>query len=228
MAKNILFPILTIYYCLFSFQVNAADVQRIQALKNQIRDIAERATAQIKYQNDFDKRTRLELDPLVTELVALAPALSVKQQLEASVGAWKNLWSDLPFTRAVASQIYQVVFPTGYYYNVSKYEEKGVVTTSFLRGEYQLRQTDLEIRFTKALRVAGFPAAGADIYRWAMLAELGVFDGQTDGANSAGLNRPGTLKTLFVDEELRIVGGELKQNNVPDSLFVLKRQATIE
>jgi hypothetical protein len=202
--------------------------RQISNLKKEIISISKRATARIRLQNEFNPETRKKLDPLVKKLVSLAPPKSPEEQLVASVGAWQNLWSDLPFTTSVAAQIYQVVFADGYYYNISKFETESGSFTSFLRGEYRLRATDFEIIFTKAVKNPGFYPKNTDLYRLAMLAELGIFDEQIDERNQGGLNRAGTLTTLYIDKDIRIVGGELEENGVTDSLFVLVPRNTIK
>ena len=207
---------------------HSTNTQRIAELKTKILQIARSASQKLKRQNEFDPLTRKALDPLVEELVSITPKRTAKEQLIASIGAWRNLWSDLPQTAAIASNIYQVIFPDGYYYNISEYETKpGRVYTSYLRGVYKIRKSDFQIMFTKAVRDDGFPGQGADLYRLAMKAELGVFDSKTDSENSRGLNLPGTLTTLFVDKDIRVVGGELKKNGVTDSLFVLIPQSVV-
>jgi hypothetical protein len=202
---------------------------KIQKLKAEIIHIAKSATAKFARQNEFDPKTRKKLDPLVQALAATAKPKTVQEQLVASVGSWKNLWSDLPYTTAIANQIYQVVFPTGYYYNVSKYvTDKGEVYTSLIRGAYTLKDKDFEIAFTKAVKSKGYPPKGTDLYRQAMLAELGLYDDNVDQENSQGLGRPGTLTTLYIDNDIRVIGGELRENGVTDSLFILVPQASIQ
>jgi len=202
--------------------------KRIEQLKREIVRIGRRATAELKRQNEFRPETRVALDPLVAELARLAPAKSLTQQLAYSLGAWKNIWSDLPFTTAIASQIYQVVFPGGYYYNISRYERGNEVYTSFLRGEYLLRESDLAINFTKAVKDEGFPRRGSDIYRLAMRAEQGEFDTNLDEENSRGVGQRGNLVTFYIDDEIRVIGGGTLDGSVPSSLFILERVKAIQ
>lgn len=191
------------------------------ALKREILELAQTAAAKQKYANEADPAVRARLNELVSRLVAASPSMTIREKLAKSVGSWKDVWSDLPFTRALRSDVYQVVFPSGFYYNVSKYEDgRGGFYTSFLRGRYEVRAQDFAIVFTKAVKQDGFPSDGADLYRMAMRAELGLYDANVDPENTPGLGLEGVLTTAYVDEELRIVGGSLRENGVFDLLSI--------
>lgn len=203
----------------------ASPETRVMQLKKEIVQIAKEASRKIKYQNEFRPETRQKLEPLIAELVRITPPKTVEQELEASVGSWKNIWSDLPFTTALAAQIYQVVFPTGYYYNISRYEDKEGVYTTFLRGAYELKSDRFAIRFTKSVRDFRSLPAGTDLYRESMVAELGVYDDNLDPNNQDSLNQTFDLVTDYIDKDIRIIRGTaFDKGQVIRPLFVLVPQ----
>ncbi len=58
--------------------------------------------------------------------------------------------------------------------------------------------------------------------------EFNILNAQIfDPKNAQGLGRPGTLTTLYIDKDIRVVGGEVRTNGVPDSLFILVPQTSI-
>ena len=180
----------------------------ILLLKKQIKTIAKKATSQLERQNEYKVETRKKLDPLIKRLIEISPKKTIHEKLKLSLGGWKNLWSDLPMTDAFADQIYQVVFP-GYYYNIAKNTINNKTVTTLLRGEFELRENDFSILFTKSVYKNSFPTKSIDLYRLAMETEIGVYDKNINIAGSRGLGRPGILTTPYIDEDLRIVGGEL-------------------
>lgn len=203
---------------------------RIAELKKEILAVGDEARSRaVSDSDDNDPAVRAKLDPLVAELVSLAPKRPEFEKLVDSLGAWKSVWSDLPGTNAFADAVYQVVFPGGYYYNISKEPgDNGQERTGYLRGTYVLREKDLGINFTKAVLAPGFPAKGTDLATLAMKAEIGLYDEAPDPEGQKGLGRPGNLITEYVDGDFRVVRGSAEQNQVFNSLFILRRVTAVE
>jgi hypothetical protein len=193
---------------------------RIEQLKQSIREIAVANTAR----TDNYLEVRNQLQPLVNELLALAPDRLEAEKLPLVVGGWRNLWSDMPFGEGVdPTQVYQAVSKDGYYYNVARILTDKGEFTSFLRGAYSDQGSYLRIEFTANSISPGFQPAGTPVLD---LAE--DFEAQKIPATAIGgpIGVTGILINAYVDQELRIVTG----NSISDtdlSLFILERAPTI-
>lgn len=126
----------------------------IQEVKQQIIIIARRNTERTSNASSI----RRKLDPLISLLVAAAPRRSEAEKLPLVVGAWQELWTDGASQIYVGpapgsfdlAQIYQVVTPNNYYYNIGRYRRPGMEDlTVFLRGEYSVETSALQVNFTK-------------------------------------------------------------------------------
>ena len=188
----------------------------IQFLKKWILQIA-----YINQDNDARLRIRNRLDPLVNRLLELTPSLTEEQRSALVVGSWKSIWSDQAFGFGVdVSQVYQVVNPDGYYYNISKVETEQGVFTNFLRGAYEDKGSYLAIVFTDNEIVPDFFEEGTDLVELAENFEKG------DISNSQSIPGPigitGVLMNIYVDDSLRIVYGNSLSDSRP-RLFILER-----
>jgi hypothetical protein len=192
---------------------------RIEQLKLSIRTIAAANTSR----TDNYLEVRNQLQPLVNELLELAPDRLEAEKLPQVLGGWRNLWSDQPFGEGVdPTQVYQAVSKDGYYYNISKTLTAKGEFTSFLRGMYSDQGSYLRIEFTANSISPGFQPIGTSVLT---LAE--DFEAQKIPATAIGgpIGVTGILINAYVDEELRIVTG----NSVSDtdlSLFILERAPT--
>lgn len=187
--------------------------RRIARLKARIRAIAEA---------NIDRRDNLaavkaQLQPLVAQLVALAPRLSEQEKLALSVGAWRNLWNDLGYGEFQPDlrRVHQIVTPRGHYWNLSQAPAPlpGVgPAISAIRGAYAIVPPGLAIRFTRdgvvpgtlvGRDAAGLVSLAADIERGAIpLTPL-------PGGGVGPLRISGTLRTVYADSELRIIDGDV-------------------
>jgi hypothetical protein len=216
-----------------------ARARRITRLKAQIRAIAQANTER----TDNLAAVKAELAPLVNRLVALTPQGSELDKLARSVGAWRNLWSDLAYDtfQPDLSRVFQVVTDAGHYWNLSQApaELPGIGPVfNALRGAYAVIPTGLAIRFTTDGLVAGtlVGTTGAQLIALADAIERGAVPRiPLPGGGIGPLRITGTLTTAFVDGDLRIIGGgsapRFDDNGVIevpgqfDLLFVLERQA---
>jgi NAD(P)-dependent dehydrogenase (short-subunit alcohol dehydrogenase family) len=92
-------------------------------------ELAKTKAALRKLSNDNMRRSdnfaqvRTQADPLVAKLAGHFGTRTAKQKLPLVTGAWRQLWSDYPypmngFNKMDPAQVYQVVTPDGYYYNI--------------------------------------------------------------------------------------------------------------
>jgi hypothetical protein len=170
------------------------------------------------------------LDPLIAELVASAPERTERQKLPDTVGAWQQIWTDgvqifvgpAPGHFDLA-EIFQVVAPDGYYYNIGRYVRPGGDWTVFLRGEYSVEADSLSVSFTKYVYGEGWLYADSDFLLQTFRAEAGAFDGQLfnppPSANPIGAPQL-SLANIYVDDSLRILKAGSGEGS---SIFVLVR-----
>ncbi|HEX7673496.1 MAG TPA: PAP/fibrillin family protein [Bdellovibrio sp.] len=200
---------------------------QIQQLKYEILQIA--FDAQGTYDSDDNNpEVRQKLDPLVDQLVALAPKRTEQQKLVDVIGTWYQVWADGPGGQpgqgALADSIWQVVFPEGYYWNVARDQYGQIKNMGYLRGKFTVGDNALSIEFTKA--VTNPTWSFAEPTRQAMLAEFGTYDGNptTFPPGTSPVGKKGTLANVYVDEDIRIVrggGGDFGVDNA--YLYILER-----
>jgi hypothetical protein len=216
----------------------AARQRRVARIKARIRAIAIANTTR----TDNLPEVRAQLLPLVERLSALTPRLTEAEKLSRSVGPWHNLWSNLSYGSFAPDlqRVYQVVTNTGHYWNLSQapgsFPGIGPVFNA-LRGAYAPIPTGLAIRFTRDGLVPGtlVGRTGAGLVMLASDIERGATPlAPLPGGGVAPLRITGTLTTAYVDNDLRIIGGDSAPRfddngvvQVPgqyDLLFVLERQ----
>jgi hypothetical protein len=193
---------------------------RLEQLKQSIRGIAAANTSR----TDNYLEVRHKLQPLVNELLALAPDRLEADKLPQVVGGWRNLWSDMPFGQGVdPTQVYQAVSSAGYYYNISRIVTAQGDFTGFLRGTYSDQGRFLAVEFTANSIRPEFFAPGTQLLP---LAE--AFEAQTIPATSipGPIGVKGVLINAYVDQDLRIVTGN-SASGTPMNLFILERADAI-
>lgn len=214
---------------LFSHHAFADDTtDRIQELKMEILTIAFQAQGKGYDSDDNSADVRKQLDPLVDELVSLAPKRTEKEKLVDVIGTWYQVWADGPAgpsgQGALADSVWQVVFPEGYYWNVAHDQYGQAKSMGYLRGKFTVNDDSLAIEFTKSV----FDPKGwsfAEPTRLAMLAEFGAYDAYPTPypPDTSPIGKKGTLANVFVDEDIRICrggGGDFGNNTY---LYILER-----
>ena len=176
--------------------------------------------------------------PFVDRLLELAPQKPVENRIDYLVGAWAQVWGPYEYRvndRSVdptvdPDNIYQVVFPGGYYYNVGNYldkKTKKLKRITLLRGEYKFKGgNDLAIQFTRLSRIKSLPKGLAHIDLPA-LAENKVLTGEFQKIRDRILVNffpKGTLTELYTDKDLRIaLGNSARQKGIEDYLYIMTR-----
>ena len=199
---------------------HAADGDRVAELKKEIKTIA---LANIDRTDNFPA-VRSQLQPLVDELISLAPAKLEADKLALVAGGWRNLWADQGFGPGTdAKQVYQAVSADGYYYNISLTKTPVGEFTNFLRGAYTDGGNLLNIEFTaNSIRKDFFPA-GTPVLALAQDFEAGKI---TALPIPGPIGVKGTLVNAYVDQDFRIVTGNSKIN-AATNLFLLERADVI-
>jgi hypothetical protein len=174
---------------------------------------------------DNREEVRASLEPLVRELLARVPDKPESADAPLVTGAWKSEWSNLFIDpRADLSRVYQVVFPEGFYYNVSLYTLGATTRTNFLRGAFTDAGDFLDIRFTSDGFAPAWLPTGTDLVTAARLVEDGFLPLEAD-AGSRAVGRRGTLRNAYVSRYLRVVTGESETQF--DRLFILTRAGRV-
>lgn len=190
-------------------------------------------------QGDPDFSKQRALDPLVQQLLAIAAQPPVQQRLSILVGSWKQVWGPYDYKnddRGVdpelgTEEIYQVISPDGYYYNVSylyKNGDKENKRIGLLRGEYELNPIEpnsLKVKFTD---YPGASQKSDDLELWQLpeLAENGTLPNQITIVPSFVVKLffgGGNLREVYTDNELRIIYGSSNRSPENESIYIMTR-----
>ncbi|MGL4608497.1 MAG: PAP/fibrillin family protein [Trueperaceae bacterium] len=194
---------------------------KVAALKKAILVTAKAAATEQCDQDDNNPDVAEALNKLTDELLKLVPARTEEQKLSQVAGGWKQVWSDLDSSSPIcisAQDIYQVVSPDGYYWNISKNIIEGSESLGLLRGKYTVQPDFLRIEFTNQAFSDVYPAKGTDLIDLAARAEKGEF---TALPSSFPVGLQGNLQNTYVDDTLRIVRGEDDRPDDKPGIFVL-------
>lgn len=169
--------------------------------------------------DDNDSLKRTKLLNLIDELkiVTNYPEIQTAYPTDKVEGAWKQLWTDqeypIPsFLKLDSNRIFQVVSKDGFYWNLSDIWAFGFIPlTGCLRGKYEkiMGSPVVQVEFTKnGSRLFTLPSG--NIIDFMKLVEAGKkwlfsFGGK---APKGPIGIQGTLTSIYVDDEIRIDGGE--------------------
>lgn len=204
-------------------------------LKQQIIDLAK----SFEGQGDPDYSRQEALEPLVEKLLKIAPQPPVEKRLPLLFGPWRQVWGPYDYRnedRGIdpelgVEEIYQVISPNGYYYNVSYLYKNGdriQKRIGLLRGEYRLQEkhsNKLKVRFTN------FPGASSkpeslELWELAELAENGNLPNRIKIVPRFIVRLffgGGTLREVYTDEDLRITYGSSKRNPSEEAIYIMTR-----
>lgn len=209
------------------------DVSRI---KRQIIDLATSYAGQ----GDPDYSRQRSLEVLVEKLLVTAPQPPVRDRMNLIYGTWKQVWGPYDYRRAGSrgidpelgiDEIYQTVFPGGYYYNISplyKDGDRSRVRIGLLRGEYGFnsdKPNQVNVHFTSYRGINGYPA-DRPIWQLAPLAEAGTLPDTISIVPQIIVRlffNSGTLDEVYTDETLRITYGLSNSANDKRSIYIMTR-----
>jgi len=187
-------------------------------------------------QGDPDFSKQQSLDVLVERLLVLKPQRPVKDRLPLLQGTWKQVWGPYDYRnndrgvdpKASPADIYQVIFPEGYYYNVMPLKEgspSSETRITLLRGKYKLSKKNenyLKVRFTRNSGNKGLPEA-LDYWDLAEKAENGTLPEKITVVPRWVVwlfFGKGTLNEVYTDDTLRIAYGVGDEKS---SLYIMTR-----
>jgi hypothetical protein len=191
---------------------------------------------------DPDYTKQRSFEPLISELLDLNSQRPVRERLGLIVGPWKQVWGPYNYRNAERSvdpeigvnEIYQVVFSTGFYYNVTPLYERGDKSReriALLRGEYKLDDQQSNVLLVRFTRYPGFkerPAAGPELFELPHLLETGELKNDVNIVPTwivRAFFGGGALKEVYTDSTLRILYGASSSRFENPALYVMTRVA---
>lgn len=215
----------------FSLAISDESIQ----LKNNILTLAE------SYQGQGDPESKIQnsLVPLVDKLIALNPQKPVKDRLNLLAGTWKQVWGPYDYrnnNRGVdptlgVNEIYQVISPKGFYYNVSPIfnkDSKNNPKIGYLKGEYKVDEssvTNLNVHFVKYPGMKSRPD-NREIYDFVDEAENNNLPDETTIVPTIIVKvffQGGALVEVYTDEDTRILYGSNGKDFKNKYLYVMKK-----
>ncbi len=191
-------------------------------------------------QGDPDYSKQRQFEPLLEELLAANPQPPVADRLPLLHGVWQQVWGPYSYRgddRGVdddltPEEIYQVVFPGGYYYNVTPRDvtkPDAEQRIALLRGKYELvpdLRDMLKVRFTRFPGNKGRPA-DMPIWDLAALAEEDALPNETTIVPRFIVwlfFGGGGLREVYTDEDMRITFGETSlTDRAKEELYIMRR-----
>jgi hypothetical protein len=241
-----MFPLRTLRFCIFAFALFALAPlpayarsqtdHQIHKIKSDILHLAKSYAGQ----GDADFSKQHALEKLVAKLLTAAPQPPIKDRLPLLYGTWHQVWGPYDYrndNRGVdpelsADEIYQVISPNGYYYNVSplyEYADHNRVRIGLLRGEYELSDdfpNGLDVHFTRYPAMRGRPTDDTPIWKLADAAEAGTLEHETFIVPRLIVwlfFGTGRLDEIYTDKDMRICYGS---DGTPDgmkSIYIMTR-----
>jgi len=208
--------------CLF-LQTGYAASQHsaIEQQKEKILQLAE------QYRGNDSPGPRAELEAEVDTLLAMTEQAPIEERVKRLRRAWEQVYGPTSYGRQLSvsldpNRIYQVVTEQGYYYNIGYSQFLGgrLTTTGFLRGEYQINNNALTIKFTKNRIALNTIPSEVNLNALVKLVENKNIAAVPIPLSSRA-REAGVLSEDYVDSTIRIShGGNL--DNPREYLYVLK------
>jgi hypothetical protein len=213
-----------------------ATADQVAAVKKKILDLAHKYSGQ--GDPDFSKQNAFQ--PLIAELLSLQPQLPVRSRINVLAGAWKQIWGPYNYRGSerivdpelAGNEIYQIVSPAGYYYNVTPLIDKrgaGFERIGLLKGEYRFDpdQSDvLKVRFVKYPGLSKRPAAPTQLFELPELVESGKLEPDISIVPSFIVKiffGGGAPKEIYTDATLRILYGSNNDQFKTPALYIMSR-----
>lgn len=202
---------------IFSFSVSANEVTR---------DDIFRLAESFVGQTDPTGEKQEELEALIEEFMLDKPILSMQERAMKVIGTWNQVWGPYAFDGSEdvprgmdVTKIYQYISPNGYYYNFGEYRFFGIRSRTFLRGNYEIGQDEIKVRFNKTgllLKEMNYALAGEAIEKKEVRT---VYFPESFPPVGIG----GTSVEVYSDDEIRINYGTIDDSDAGPALFIMRR-----
>jgi hypothetical protein len=214
----------------------AQDLAQTPIIKSEIIKLAQSYAGQ----GDPDYSKQKSFEPLIEKLLLANPQSPLAERLPLLHGVWKQVWGPYEYrgkNRGVdpeigVDEIYQAVFPGGYYYNVTplyKGGDRQRERIALLRGEYKpdpSQEDVLLVRFTRYPGLSARPRPGPSLPELPALVETGRFKADISIVPTWIVRLffgTGALKEIYTDADLRIVYGASSNKFTRQSLYIMTR-----
>lgn len=191
-------------------------------------------------QGDPDYSKQRSLEALIEELLKANPRPPALERLPLIQGAWKQVWGPYDYRgdkRGVdpelgVDEIYQVVFPGGFYYNVAplyKNGDRSRERIGLLKGKYKLdpdNKDALLVKFVKYPGLSKRPSDGTKLFELPGLLESKKLKSDTSivpGFVVSLFFGGGALKEVYTDRDMRILYGAGSNKFVDRYLYIMTR-----
>lgn len=207
----------------FSFPSLAQDV-RILEIKNDIMKLAREYKGKPDPYGDLQKA----LEQKVQDLEKILPYSTMRERAIKIAGAWKQVFG--PYSPKAdgkiqwgtdADNIYQVIFPSGFFYNVAVSKISKFKSVFLLKGEYKISDEAIEARFLRnSLMVNNIPHVGLDMLPERL--EQGEIKVIHLPRQLPPVGQTGELIEIYADDEIRILRGK-SPGFVKTALLIMER-----
>lgn len=190
--------------------------------------------------------SRLKMAEFIKELKEVAPKKSYEETLRLTLGSWQEIWSDEqnplpPGQKILRPNVYQVLREDGVGFNfgvrsISLPNGAQILATSVIQLAFEAAPESVEtkVTFLKTFSKAGGLESESSL---AALAE-GLLDGSRVNDRPNGYKQDeerrfprgpvgatGTLETVYIDENLRIVQGPNPFSKVVDTFILVRNDS---
>lgn len=210
-----------------------ANEAEISQLKQEIFTLAE----SFKGQGDTDFARQKQLDILVDQLLAQSKPKPLSERLNYIYGSWEQVWGPYDYRnkkrgidpKINQDDIYQVVFPGGYYYNVNPIEEGNIEAKTrigLLRGQYEVEGDKLKLKFTDYKGNLGYPT-NYQLWQLAELAENNELPNKISIVPSWIVKLffgGGYLREVYTDADMRISYGSGDGEKEYEYIYIMRRK----
>ena len=227
----------------FSNRTTRVAKRSVEEILSSIKAFSKVATERANSSSTSIPASRLKMAEFLSELKAVAPKKTNDETLRLSLGSWQEIWSDEqnptpPGQKILKPNVYQVLREDGVGFNfgmrsISLPNGAQIVATSVIQLAFESvpESGNTKVTFLKTFSKVGGLETESSL---AALAQ-GLLDGSRVNSTPTGYKQDeerrfprgpigavGTLETVYIDEDIRIVQGPNPFSNVVDT-FVLVR-----
>lgn len=178
--------------------------------------------------SDLDGKLQQEIELKVQELERVLPNLTMQEKAAKIAGPWRQVFGPysatgdgkIPFGTDTAN-IYQIIFPEGFFYNVAVSKVSGLRAVILLKGEYKVTDEAIEGVFVRnSVLVRGIPSER--LFELPAQLEAGTLRPVHLPRSLKPVGLGGQLLEVYADDEIRILRGKT-ESFVRPALYVMER-----
>lgn len=205
------------------FSAQASDV-RVTELKREIMTMARAYEGK----PDVDGALQKGIEEKVQDLEKVIPHLTMQEKAQKIGGAWRQVFGPysptgdgtIPLGTNTAN-IFQIIFPEGYFYNVALSEYKGLKAIILLKGSYKVTDEAIEGIFTRNSVMLRNPTR-TPYFELPQALESGRVSAIHLPRSLKPVGLGGQLLEVYSDNEIRILRGKTASFIRP-ALYIMER-----